>query len=92
MRKCEVVRSIVHQTGIETRDVELIVEAFIKTVKKEVGNGKRIELRGFGVFQPKVRKAKTGRDIARNIPVHVPTRIEPSFKPSKNYFTIKYNV
>jgi DNA-binding protein HU-beta len=90
MRKCEVVRSIVNQTGIETSDVKLIVEAFLKTVKKEVGNGKRIELRGFGVFQPKVRKAKTGRDIARNIPIEVPQRVEPSFKPSKQYFTIKY--
>jgi len=89
MRKCEVVRSIVRQTGVETRDVELIVEAFISTVKKEVGNGKRIEIRGFGVFQPKKRKAKAGRDIARNIPVHVPERVEPSFKPSKQYFTVK---
>jgi DNA-binding protein HU-beta len=89
MRKCDIVKNIVGMTGIETRDVDLIVSSFIKVIKNEVGAGTRVEIRGFGVFEPKARKAKTGRDISRGKPVHVPARVVPTFKHSKKFFTIK---
>lgn len=88
MRKHEVVRSIVTMTGIETNDVDLIVSAMLKVIKKEVGKGKRIDFRGFGCFMPRQRKAKKGRDIARGRVIDIPAKVEPSFRHSKKFFTV----
>jgi len=88
MRKDEVIQSIVKMTGVETADVNLIVSAMLKVIKKEVGKGNRVDFRGFGCFQPKVRKAKIGRDITRGTSIQIPTKVEPSFRHSKKYFTV----
>jgi nucleoid DNA-binding protein len=89
MRKCDVVKKIVNVTGIETQDVELVVDALIATVKKEVGAGNRIDFRGFGVFQPKKRKAKKGHDFKLGHAIDLPAKTVPSFKPSVKYFKVK---
>jgi nucleoid DNA-binding protein len=88
MRKREVVRKVVAATGIETTDVETVIDALFTTIKKEVGGGIRIDFREFGSFQPVKRKAKAGRDIGRNLPIHVPERSVPVFKPSERFFKI----
>lgn len=88
MRKEIVIQKVARKTLVEQKDVELIVSALLDVIKEEVGRGHRIDFRNFGCFQPKVRKAKVARDITRNKVVHVPERIEPSFRHSKKYFTI----
>jgi nucleoid DNA-binding protein len=89
MRKADIIKRIVHQTGIESADVELIVDALLKNIKTEVSNGRRVDFRGFGAFLPKLRKPKKGRDICRNKMIEIPARIIASFKPSQKYFKIK---
>lgn len=89
MRKIEVIRSIVSKTGIETRDVEIVIDAFIATIKKEVGDGKRIDFRGFGSFRPRIRKRKVAHDFQTNKAIQIPQKAVPHFKPSTKYFKIR---
>lgn len=89
MRKADIVKRIVYQTGIESADVELIVDALLKNIKTEVINGRRVDFRGFGAFIPKLRKKKKGRDILRGKVIDIPARTIASFKPSQKYFKIK---
>jgi nucleoid DNA-binding protein len=89
MRKCDIVQKIVGQTGIETTDVSLVVDAFISQIKKEVGAGNRVDFRGFGVFQPRKRKAKKGHDFKTGSSIDLPEKSVPHFKPSSRYFKIK---
>lgn len=92
MRKADIIREVVNATGIETRDVEIIVEATLLTIKKNVKTGKRIDIRGFGCFYPKLHKAKKGRrplngcGLKHSEVIHVPERVKPAFKPSKKHF------
>lgn len=92
MRKADIVREVVKGTGIETRDVEIILEAVLLTIKRNVQTGKRIDIRGFGCFFPKLHKPKTARrplngcGMKHSEVIHVPERIKPTFKPSKKYF------
>lgn len=89
MRKCDIVQKIVGQTGIETTDVNLVIDAFIYQIKKNVGEGNRIDFRGFGVFQPRKRKAKKCHNFKTGNAIDLPARSVPHFKPSSRYFKIK---
>jgi nucleoid DNA-binding protein len=95
MQKAEIIRQVVKETGIETRDVELIVEATIKAIRTNVIQGKKVDFRGFGSFFPKVFKARTARrplngsGLAHSEEIEVPERKKAAFRPSKQYFKIK---
>lgn len=92
MTKAQIIKEVVKATGIDTRDVELIVEATLMGIKKNVKAGKRVDFRGFGCFFPKYHKEKKGRrpiaghGLQRSEVINVPARIKPVFKPSKKHF------
>ena len=43
----------------------------------------RVELRGFGAFSVRVRKARTGRNPRTGVPVRVSRKVLPFFKTGK---------
>ena len=61
--KYNLVDAIYQKTNCEKYVVQDIVEKFLEQVKKSLENGSTIELRGFGTFEPRLRK---GRSAARN--------------------------
>ena len=65
------------------RACALVVDALLEAVKDALARGDRIELRGFGTFAVRHRKAHPGRNPRTGEPVVVPPRRVPVFKPSK---------
>ena len=63
MTKADIVSQIADQTGMEKHDVQITVEAFMRTVRDNVERGDNVYLRGFGSFIVKTRATKTGRNI-----------------------------
>lgn len=61
--KYDLVESVYQNTKYEKREVQEIVENLISKLKESLENGSTIELRGFGTFEPRLRK---GRSKARN--------------------------
>ena len=57
----------------------------MSTVKDAMEEGRRIELRGFGVFEVEHRAPRTGRNPQTNEPVPIDERYEPVFRPSKQF-------
>lgn len=85
MRKSDLVNSISEKTGIPKVDVLVTVETFIKEIKDNMARGENIYIRGFGSFITKKRAAKIGRNIKKNVAVHIPEHYTPAFKPSKEF-------
>ena len=85
MTKIELVREIASKTGLPTKDVLVIVESLMETIKTSMANGEEVFLRGFGSFIIKRRAEKTARDISKNITVIVPAHDIPAFKPAKEF-------
>ena len=83
MTKADLVEQIADAIGrrITKRDCGLVVDAFLDAVKEALARGDGIELRGFGTFQVRHRKARTGRNPRTGEPVKVPARDVPVFKP-----------
>ena len=83
MRKSDLINNISDKTGIPKVDVLVTVETLIKELKGNIAKGENIYIRGFGSFITKKRAAKIGRNIKKNIAVHIPEHYIPAFKPSK---------
>lgn len=85
MRKADLVNQISDKTGIPKVDVLITLEELFKEVKKSLSNGENIYIRGFGSFITKKRAAKIGRNIKKNVAVHIPEHYIPAFKPAKEF-------
>lgn len=61
--KYDIVEAIYKEANCERNVVQQVVELFLDQIKSSLEQGATIELRGFGTFEPRLRK---GRDVARN--------------------------
>ena len=85
MTKFEIVKEVSKSTGIEATMVQAVVEGFMTAVKGSLAKDNNVYLRGFGTFEVKTRKAKTGRDLAKNTTVTIPEHKVPAFKPCPEF-------
>lgn len=69
--------------GVTKKDCAAVVDGFLNAVKRALANEDRIELRGFGTFEVRHRKARMARNPRTGEPVEVPARAVPNFRPSK---------
>lgn len=86
MTKADIINEIAMTTGIQKRDVAVVVESFMETIKNSLLEKKEnVYLRGFGSFVIKHRAAKTARNILKNTTMTIEAHDLPSFKPSKSF-------
>ena len=82
MTKAELIDQVVGKTGLARTHAYFSVESFIDAVKSSLEDGHNIEIRGFGTFKVKPRKARKARNPRTGEAVPVPERKVPVFKPS----------
>lgn len=85
MRKADLVNQISEKTGIPKVDVLMTLEEMFREIKQSLSKGENIYIRGFGSFITKKRAAKIGRNIKKNVAVHIPEHFIPAFKPAKEF-------
>ena len=85
MTKAEIVSEIASKTGIDKREVLMVLESLMDTIKTTMTNGEEVFLRGFGSFIIKRRAEKTARNISKNTTLIVPAHNIPAFKPAKEF-------
>ncbi|MDR3114882.1 MAG: integration host factor subunit beta [Treponema sp.] len=61
--KADLIDSVHHNTGIDRKEVQTVIECFLNTIQSALMEEATLELRGFGTFEFKKRK---GREKARN--------------------------
>lgn len=84
MTKRDLVVRISNETELTQHEVAKVVQKTLDHICAAVAGGATVELRNFGVFEAKVRKARIGRNP--NDPkkdVEIPARVIVKFKPGK---------
>jgi nucleoid DNA-binding protein len=84
MTKRDLVIRISNETGLVQQQVLDVVQKTLDYIAEALARGEKIELRNFGVFEVKVRKARVGRNPnAPEKDVPIPQRAVVKFKPGK---------
>ena len=81
LTKKDLVLAVAKQTGITQVDVKRVVQRTLDHLVESLKEGKTIELRNFGVFAVKRRKARKARNPRTGEEVHVPAKNVATFKP-----------
>ena len=86
MTKAEIVKPIALQTGIQPKEVSIVVESFMEEIRKSLADNKEnVYLRGFGSYIVKHRAQKTARNISKNTTLVIDAHDLPAFKPCKSF-------
>jgi DNA-binding protein HU-beta len=83
MIKLDIINHVADKTGYSKQKAEEVVESLFNAMKDALAGGKRIELRGFGVFTVKSRKRGIGRNPRTGKEVPIPAGKTIRFKPGK---------
>ncbi len=84
MTKSGLIETIAAQTPhISKKDMEIVVNTIFDSMAQALKLGERIEIRGFGSFQVKIREAREGRNPKTGEPVHISAKRTPFFKVGK---------
>ena len=81
MNKADLIDQIAAKTGLTKVAVAAMIEAAMETVIESVATGQSVTLSGFGTFEPRQRKARTGRNPRTGERVPIPPTTVPSFRP-----------
>lgn len=74
--KNNLVDAIYQNSKIEKQVIQEVVDGFLLQLKSSLETGATIELRGFGTFEPRLRK---GRSVARNPKTGETLSVEPHY-------------
>ena len=58
LTKAEIIKNINESTGIDTSSIGIVINQMFEELKEALIEDRTIELRGFGTFEARVRKAK----------------------------------
>ncbi len=85
MTKADIVDEIAKATGLTKIETKSVVDGVFASIVSSIADGKRIELRGFGVFKSKSRKPRMARNPKTGELVPLEKRFVPVFKPSPDF-------
>jgi len=84
LTKRDLVMRISEDTGLIQQEVFTVVQKTLDSIAEALAAGDKVELRNFGVFEVKVRRARIGRNPnAPQTDVPIPQRAVVKFKAGK---------
>ena len=84
LTKRELVMRIGEETGLNQAQVFEVVQKTLNYITEALAKGGKVELRNFGVFDVKIRKARVGRNPKQpETDVPIPARAMVKFKAGK---------
>jgi integration host factor subunit beta len=81
--KADLVEEVSRTTNMTRNDSEEAVETIFESIIRALQGGEKIEIRGFGSFRTRERRARVGRNPKTGARVEVPPKRVPFFKPSR---------
>ncbi|MGL1903822.1 MAG: HU family DNA-binding protein [Fibrobacterales bacterium] len=82
--KKDIVEEIAMRTGMTQVDTKIVIECFLDSIANAMVGRNNIEIRGFGRFKIKEKKARIARNPRTGEPVQVEAGVKPVFEASKD--------
>ena len=84
MNKVELVDQIATKSGLTKKDSEAALKAFMETIKETIKKGEKIQLIGFGSFEPVDKAAREGRNPKTKEIIQIPAKKAIKFSAGKD--------
>lgn len=81
--KADLVAAVADSTALTKKDVKAVVDATLDAIGAELKAGNKVQLTGFGAFEVRTRKARTGVRPGTTEKIKIPASKYPAFKPGK---------
>ncbi|MBY0358384.1 MAG: HU family DNA-binding protein [Candidatus Obscuribacterales bacterium] len=85
MNKADLVDVVAKEAGTTKKDAEQVINLMMETIIKHVSTGEKVTLVGFGTFEARQRKARTGRNPKTNAPIQIPAKRVAGFRVGKEF-------
>jgi DNA-binding protein HU-beta len=89
VNKAQLVERVAERTGLSLRDARSAVDAIfdpdpgVGLIAAELANGGKVAISGFGTFEARKRRARTGRNPHTGQVLDIPETRAPAFKAGK---------
>jgi integration host factor subunit beta len=83
MTKQQVIDAVASKTDRAKADVEVVLDSMLDVIVGALHANERVDLRGFGSFAVKEKKARQGRNPRTGEAIAIAAKRDASFKPSK---------
>jgi len=83
MNKTDLINSIATKSGLNKKNSEVALNAFIDSVEEALNGGDKVVLVGFGTFEVRERAARKGRNPQTKEEITIPASKAPVFKAGK---------
>jgi DNA-binding protein HU-beta len=81
--KADLIDAVTEHTGLRKKDVTTVVEAAFGTMAAALTHHEKVQIVGFGSFEPRQRKARLGRDPRNQAEIKIPASWSLGFRPGK---------
>ena len=79
------VQEISKKAKVTQKEAGEVLGALIDTIQKTVAKGKKVTLVGFGTFEARKRKARTGRNPQTGAAIKIAAKTVPAFSAGKKF-------
>ncbi|MGL4608422.1 MAG: HU family DNA-binding protein [Trueperaceae bacterium] len=81
--KADLINFIAEKTGLTKKDVKTTVDLTFDTIANNLKRGNKVQVTGFGTFEVRKRKARTGVKPGTTEQIKIPASRYPAFKAGK---------
>jgi integration host factor subunit beta len=83
MTRADLTEGVYQAIELPQKESDLVVCAIFDSIVRALRSGDKVEIRGFGSFHTRQRRARIARNPKTGARVEVPPKKIPFFKPSK---------
>jgi len=81
--KADLVDTVANATSMKKKDVKEVMDTMLDKISAHLDLGHKVQLTGFGTFEVRKRKARTGVKPGTE-KIKIPASKYPAFKPGKS--------
>lgn len=85
MNKTELIAAAAKECGLTQTDIFKALGGILTTIEKAVAAGDKVQLIGFGTFEPRFRAGRSVRNPQTGESAFVPDKKTPAFKAGKAF-------
>ncbi len=85
MNKSELISAVAEKADLTKKDADKAVNAVLDVIVEKIAEGEEIRIVGFGTFERRERKERTGSDPRTNAKIVIPASKVPAFKAGKAF-------